>query len=151
MGEVIISAKITEDLKKISPFIDHPSFTRIINKLTDYAEILTEGKLASLINFNYRLNASQANMLIDLLVDIQALSKIYAIAQKGKRDLDVEYISNIFSDVNNPGSTSSYLNLRNIIENRLSHQVQQYNMNMGKSNTTLSIPVNELHRPCKNI
>ena len=144
MGEVIISPKITEELKKISLFIDHPSFIRIINKLTDYAEILTEGKLASLINFNYRLNASQANMLIDFFVEIQALSKIYGIAQKGKRDLDVEYVSNIFSDVHNPGSTSSYLNLRNIIENRLSHQVQQYNMNMGKSNMTLSIPVNEL-------
>lgn len=144
MDEIIISAKITEDLKKISPFIDHPSFTRIINKLTDYAEILTEGKLASLINFNYRLNASQANMVIDLLIDIQALSKIYAIAQKGKRDLDVEYISNIFSDANNPASTSSYLSLRNVIENRLSHQIQQYNMNMSKSNTTMTIPVNEL-------
>jgi hypothetical protein len=145
MDEVIISAEITEDLKKISPFIDYPSFTRIINKLTDYAEIITEGKLASLINFNYRLNASQANMVIDLLIKIQALSRIYGIAQKGKRDLDVEYISNIFSDVNNPASTSSYISLRNLIENRLSHQVQQYNMNMSKSNTTMSIPVNELH------
>ncbi|HNX24135.1 MAG TPA: hypothetical protein PKG60_08795 [Spirochaetota bacterium] len=145
MSEEIISEKITEDLKKISPFIDYASFTRVINKLTDYAEIITEGKLASLINFNYRLNASQANMVIDLLVDIQALSKIYAIAQKGKRDLDLEYISNIFSDVNNPGSISSYLSLRNVIENRLSHQVQQYNMNMGKNNTTMSIPLNELH------
>ena len=145
MDDVIISSRITEDLKKISPFIDYPSFTRIINKLTDYAEILTEGKLASLINFNYRLNASQANMVIDLLIDIQALSRIFGIAQKGKRDLDVEYISNIFSDVNNPASTSSYISLRNVIENRLSHQVQQYNMNMSKSNTTMSIPVNELH------
>jgi len=145
MDEVIISTKITDDLKKIAPFIDYASFTRIINKLTDYAEIITEGKLASLINFNYRLNASQANMVIDLLVDIQALSKIYTIAQKGKRDLDVEYISNIFSDVNNPGSISSYLSLRNVLENRLSHQIQQYNMNMGKSNTTMSIPLNELH------
>ncbi len=144
MSEVIISPKVTEELKKISLFIDHPSFIRIVNKLTDYAEILTEGKLASLINFNYRLNASQANMLIDFFVEIQALSKIYGIAQKGKRDLDVEYISNIFSDVNNPGTTSSYLNLRNILENRLSHQIQQYNMNMGKANMTLSIPVNEL-------
>ena len=145
MSEEIISAKIDENIKKISAFIDFPSFTRIINKLTDYAEILTEGKLASLINFNYRLNASQANMVIDLLVDVQALSKIYTIAQKGKKDLDEEYISNIFSDVNNPASTSSYLNLRNLIENRLNHQIQQYNMNMNKSNTTMSIPINELH------
>jgi len=145
MDEVIISSKITEDLKKITPFIDYASFTRIINKLTDYAEIITEGKLASLINFNYKLNASQAGMIIDLLVNIQALSIIYTIAQKGKRDLDVDYISNIFSDVNNPASTSSYLSLRNVIENRLSHQVQQYNMNMNKSNTTMSIPLNELH------
>lgn len=145
MDQVIISEKVTDELKKISPFIDYASFTRIINKLTDYAEIITEGKLASLINFNYRLNASQANMVIDLLVDIQALSKIYTIAQKGKRDLDLEFVSNIFSDVNNPGSISSYLSLRNVIENRLSHQIQQYNMNMGKSNTTMSIPLNELH------
>ena len=143
--EVIINAKITENLKEISSFIDYTSFTRIINKLTDYAEILTEGKLASLINFNYRLNASQANMVIDLLVEIQALSKVYVIAQKGKRDLDVEFISNIFSDINNPASSPSFLSLRNVIESRLNNQIQQYNMNMNKGNTTMSISINELH------
>ncbi len=145
MTEVIINNRITEDLKKVSAFIDYTSFNRIINKLTDFGEIITEGKLVSLINFNYRLNASQSNMVIELLVNIQALSTIYAIAQKGKRDLDIEFISNIFSDVNNPSTITSYISLRNAIENRLSHQVQQYNMNMSKSNTTMAIPVNELH------
>jgi len=145
MTEVIINNRITEDLKKVSAFTDYASFNRIINKLTDFGEIITEGKLVSLINFNYRLNASQSNMVIELLVNIQALSMIYAIAQKGKRDLDVEFISNIFSDVNNPSAITSYISLRNSIENRLSHQVQQYNMNMSKSNTTMAIPVNELH------
>jgi len=145
MSEVIINAKITDELKEISSFIDYTGFNRIVNKLTDYSEILIEGKLASLINFNYRLNASQANMVIDLLVEIQALSKIYVIAQKGKRDLDVEFISNIFSDINNPGSSPSYLSLRNVIEGRLNNQLQQYNMNMNKSNTTMPISVSELH------
>jgi hypothetical protein len=145
MNEVIINSKITEDLRKVSSFIDYPSFIRIINKLTDFGEIITEGKLASLINFNYRLNASQSSLVTELLVDVQALSTIYAIAQKGKRVLDVEFISNIFSDVNNPSTISSYLSIRTVIENRLNHQIQQYNMNMSKSNTTMAIPVNELH------
>ncbi len=144
MEDIVINARITEELKKLTPFVDFASITRVINKLTDYAEIISEGKLASLINFNYRLNASQSNMIIDMLVEIQAVSKIYNIAQKGKRDLEVEFISNIFSDSGNPGGSSSYLSLRNLLENRLSHQVQQYNMNMGKSNTTMAIPVNEL-------
>ncbi|MCL2154550.1 MAG: hypothetical protein FWH53_02675 [Leptospirales bacterium] len=145
MGEVIINAKITDDLKGISSFIDYTNFNRIINKLTDYGEIITEGKLASLINFNYRLNASQANMVIELLVQIQAISKVYAIAQKGKRDLDLEFISNIFSDVNNPASSPSFLSIRNLIESRLNSQLQQYNMNMNKSNTTMPISINEIH------
>ncbi|MCL1833996.1 MAG: hypothetical protein FWG49_05775, partial [Leptospirales bacterium] len=143
--EVIINTQITEELKEISAFIDYTSINRIINKLTDYAEIITEGRLASLINYNYRLNASQANMIINLLLEIQAVSRIYAIAQKGKRDLDVEFISNIISDSNNPESIPSFLSLRNVIESRMNNQIQQYNMNMNKSNTTVSISVSELH------
>lgn len=145
MEDLIINSNITADLKKITPFVDFNTISRIINKLTDYAELLTEGKLAGIVNYNYRLNSSQSNMIIDLLVEIQALSKVCNIAHKGKKDLEVEYLSNIFSDIHNPASISSYISMRNILENRLNHQIQQYNMNMNKSNTTLSIPLNELH------
>jgi len=144
MEEIIINEKTTELLVKITPFMDYTRMSRIVNKLTDYAEPLMEGKLSGIINFNYSLNSSQTNMVIDLLIEIQALSRIYSIAQKGKRDLEPEYISNIFSDVTNPANISSYLSIRTLLENRLNHQVQQYNINMNKSNTTLAIPINEL-------
>ena len=108
MEDLIINSKMTADLKKITPFVDFNSMSRIVNKLTDYAETLTEGKLAGIVNYNYRLNSSQSNMIIDLLVELQAVSRIYNIAHKGKKDLEVEYISNIFSDINNPASISSY-------------------------------------------
>lgn len=146
----IINSKITIELKKIAPFVDYNSISRIFNKLTDFAEMLTEGKLSGIINYNYRLNSSQTNMIIDLLVEMQALSRVYMIAHKGKKDLEVEYVSNIFSEPSNPSGLSSYISIRNIIENRLNHQIQQYNMNMNKSNTTLSIPLNELHSHVKN-
>ena len=145
MDEIIINSHITDLLKKMAPFVDYASFSKIINKLTDYAEILTEGKLSGIINHNFRMNSSQTNMVIDLLCTMQALSRIYDIAQKGKRDLEEEYISNIFPDGSNPASSSSYISIRNTLENRLNNQVQQYNMNMNKSNTTMAIPVNELH------
>jgi|GEM_PF-407743 hypothetical protein len=145
MEDLTVNGKITAELKKISPFVDFNTISRIINKLTDYAEMLTEGKLAGIVNYNYSLNSSQSNMIIDLLAELQLLSRVYNIAHKGKRDLEIEYISNIFSDINNPASISSYISMRNILENRLNHQVQQYNVNMNKSNTTLSIPLNELH------
>jgi len=147
---IVVNSKITAELKKITPFVDYNSISRIINKLTDYAEMLTEGKLSGIINYNYRLNSSQTNMIIDLLVEMQALSRVYMIAHKGKKDLEVEYVSNILSEPINPSGISSYISIRNIIENRLNHQIQQYNMNMNKSNTTLSIPINELHSHVKN-
>ena len=150
MDDLIINSKITNELKKITPFVDFNSISRIVNKLTDYAEMLTEGKLSGIINYNYRLNSSQTNMIIDLLVELQAITRVSMIAHKGKRDLDFEYVSNIFSDVSNPVSISSYISIRNILENRLNHQIQQYNMNMNKSNTTLSIPLNELHGHVKS-
>ena len=145
MDEFVISKEVANKLKSITPFIDYNTISRIFNKLTDYAEVITEGKLSGIINFNYSLNSIQTNMIIDLLLEIQALSRIYVIAQKGKRDLEGEFLSNIFSDPNNPGAISSYISLRTMLENRLNHQVQQYNMNMNKSNTTMSIPINELH------
>ena len=143
--EEIINSRITDIIKKITPFADFNSLSKIINKLTDYAEILTEGKLSGIINNNFRMNSTQTNLIIDLLCSMQALSRIYDIAQKGKRDLEEEYISNIFPDGSNPSSSSSYVSIRNTLENRLNNQVQQYNMNMNKSNTTLAIPVNEIH------
>lgn len=145
MDDFVISKEVTEKLKRITPFIDYNTMSRIFNKLTDYAEVISEGKLSGIINFHYGLNSTQTNMIIDLLLELQALSRIYIIAQKGKRDLEGEYISNIFSDPSNPGGISSYISLRTLLENRLNHQVQQYNMNMSKSNTTMSIPINELH------
>ena len=131
-------------LGDIVDFIDFNTLNKIINKLTDYAEILGEGKLAGLINFNFRLNSNQTNKVIKLLEEIQAITRIYNMALKGSKDLEVEYISFVFSDYDNPEGISSYMNLKNIVENRLTHQVQQYNVNMGKNNTTLAIPLNEL-------
>jgi hypothetical protein len=135
---------IDELLTEIIDFIDFNTFNKIINKLTDYAEILSEGKISGLINFNFRLNSNQTNKVLKILESIQALTRIYNMALKGSKDLEMEYVSCIFSDYNNPEGISSYLNLKNIIENRLTHQVQQYNINMGKNNTTLAIPLNEL-------
>lgn len=133
-----------ELLTEIIDFIDYNTFNKIINKLTDYAEILSEGKLSGLINFNFRLNSNQTNKVIKILEDTQALTRIYNMALKGSKDLEVEYISIIFSDYENSEALSSYMNLKNLIENRLTHQVQQYNVNMGKNNTTMAIPLNEL-------
>ena len=103
MDEFVISKEVANKLKSITPFIDYNTISRIFNKLTDYAEVITEGKLSGIINFNYSLNSIQTNMIIDLLLEIQALSRIYVIAQKGKRDLEGEFLSNIFSDPNKIG------------------------------------------------
>ena len=106
-------------LDEILSFIDYNVFNKIINKLTDYAEILNEGKISGLINFNYRLNSHQTNMIINLLESIQAVTRIYNVAQKGSKDLEIEYISFIFSDFDNPETISSFINLKNVLENRL--------------------------------
>ncbi len=131
-------------LSEISDFIDFTTFNKIINKLTDYAEIITEGKMYGLINYNFRLNSNQTSKVVTILESIQAITRIYNLALKGSKDLEIEYISLIFSDFDNPEGLSSYINLKNVIENRLTHQVQQYNVNMAKNNTTLAIPLNEL-------
>jgi hypothetical protein len=131
-------------LAEIIDITDFNTLNKIINKLTDYAEILGEGKLSGLINFNFRLNSNQTNKIIKLLEEIQAITRIYNMALKGSKDLEIEYISFVFSDYDNPEAISSYMNVKNILENRLTHQVQQYNVNMGKNNTTLAIPLNEL-------
>ncbi len=131
-------------LTDIIDFIDFNTLNKIINKLTDYAEIISEGKIYGIINYNFRLNSNQTNKVVKLLESIQAITRIYNLALKGSKDLEIEYISLIFSDFENPESISSFINLKNIIENRLTHQVQQYNVNMGKSNTTMAIPLNEL-------
>ncbi len=137
-------------LDEILNFIDYNVFNKIINKLTDYAEILNEGKISGLINFNYRLNSHQTSMVVKLLESIQAITRIYNVALKGSKDLEVEYISLIFSDFENPEGISSFINLKNVLENRLTHQVQQYNVNMAKNNTTLAIPLNELRGHVKS-
>lgn len=139
-----IESDIDQQIADISEFIDFNTFNKIINKLTDYAEIITEGKISGNINFNFRLNSAQTNKIIKILEDLQAITKIFNLALKGSKDLEMEYISNIYSDFENPENISSYINLKNILENRLTHQIQQYNMNMGKSNTTMAIPLNEL-------
>jgi len=131
-------------IRQISDSIDYTTFNKIINKLTDYAETISEGKISGIINFNYRLNSIQTSEAVKLLEDIQGITRIYSLSLKGSKDIEVEYISNIYSDYENPEAISSYISLKNIIENRLTHQVQQYNINMGKNNTTLAIPVNEL-------
>jgi len=136
--------KIKNKLEVISEFTDYQSLQKIINKLTDYSEVIPEGKLSGIINYNFNLNSSQTDQIIELLVETRGLSRIYNLALKGSRDLESEYISNIFTDTITPYNSSSYISLRNIIENRLNHQIQQYNMNMSKNNTTMAMPINEL-------
>jgi len=142
--------ELMSDIDELSEFIDGGLFLKIINKIADYADILTEPKLHSLVNFKYDLNSLQIQGIIDLLLKIQALSKIYTIATKGMKDLEAEYISNIFSEPAYPFNVSSYVNIRTIIENRLTNQVQHYNMNMNKPNPAVAIPVNELKSHVKN-
>jgi len=141
--------RTSQRMNELYKFIDSPSFNKIINKLTDYAEILTIGKLSGIVNYNYRLNSEQTSEIIDFLLEINALSKIHNLAFKGTKDLEDEFISNIFSDVTAPNNISSFISIRNLIENRLTHQIQQYNINMGKSNTTLAMPLNELRGHAK--
>lgn len=138
-----------EMLYEVSKIVDLPTLIKIFNKLTDYAEILTMGKLSGIVNFNYRLNSEQTNQIIDFLLEIQALSKIHNLSFKGTKDLEDEFVSNIFSDVISTGNISSFINIRNLIENRLTHQIQQYNINMGKTNTTMAMPLNELRGHAK--
>ncbi|MFC1670475.1 hypothetical protein ACFL20_08785 [Spirochaetota bacterium] len=146
----ILDDHIMNQIKEVSEYIDHSTYDRIINKLTDYAEILTEKKISGIVNYNYDLNSSQIEDVISLLYNIQAISKIYVIALTGSKDLESEYISNVFSATDNTDNNSSYINVRNIIENRLTHQIQQYNMNMTKKNTTLPMHVNELRSHIKS-
>jgi hypothetical protein len=142
--EDISEGGVSNLLAEITEFIDFNTLNKIINKLTDYAEIISEGKIYGIINYNFRLNSNQTNKVVKLLESIQAITRIYNLALKGSKDLELEYISLIFSDFDNPEAISSYINLKNVIENRLTHQVQQYNVNMGKNNTTMAIPLNEL-------
>jgi hypothetical protein len=144
MGDSEIIVNSNSLLDEISEYIDLNSFNRIINKLTDYAELLNEGKIAGLVNYNYTLNSAQTNKIIELLLNIQAISRIFIMAIKGSRDLESEYMSNIISDVVNPENISAYLSLRNLMENRLGSQTQLYNMSMTKVNTTMTMPINEL-------
>jgi hypothetical protein len=138
-----------QKLLSLLKFIDGATFNKIINKLTVYAEILTIGKLSGIVNYNYRLNSEETSEIINLLLDLQALCKIHNLAFKGTKDLEDEFISNIFSDVTAPSNISSFISIRNLLENRLTHQIQQYNINMGKSNTTLAMPLNELRGHAK--
>ena len=142
--EIFIEETSSAGIENLTDFLDQAVIIKIINKLTDFAEILSEGKLAQIVNFNFDMNRTQSNDIIDLLIDIGAISRIKLIAQKGTKDLEHEVISNIFSDTNTPENLSSYISIRNILENRLTHQTQQYNMNMGKSNTTQAMSINEL-------
>ncbi len=144
MDKVIINEKITSDLSNLKSFVDYEMMNKIVNKLTDYAEILTEGRLSATVNYGFNLNSGQTNMIIDFLLEIQAISKIFMIAQKGKKDLEEEFFSNIFSDIYNPHNVPAYMSIRNMIENRLNDQIQHYNINMSKSNTTLAMPISEL-------
>jgi hypothetical protein len=133
-----------QTLAKLAEYLDVGSPSKIVNRLTDYAEIINEGKLAGIVNFNYQLTSTQVNEIIDLLIDLQAVSVIYNLALKGTRDLEKEFVSNLFSDYNTPQNISSYISLRTTLENRLSHQLQQYNMNMGKTNNSQAMSINEL-------
>ena len=134
----------TTQLKEIADFFEYSSLFKVINKLTDYAEIITEGKLSGLVNFNYNLNSTQTSKIIEFLVEKNIISNIKNLALKGSSDLENEFVSNIISETTNPETISSYVNLRTLLENRLTHQTQQYNVNMAKNNSTQAMPINEL-------
>jgi hypothetical protein len=139
-----IDDHLNNEIVRIAEFFDPSSINKIVNKLTDYAETLTEGKLSGIVNFQFKLNSTQTNRIIDLLLLMQIITRIHNVSLKGSKDLAVEYVSNLFSDTENPENISSFLSLKNLIENRLAHQTQQYNINMGKTNTSLAMPVIEL-------
>ncbi len=144
MEDIINDTKEFNALKEIASFFEYNSLHKVINKLTDYAEIINDGKLSGLVNFNYNLNSTQTNKIIDFLVNTRLISNVKTLALKGSSDLNNEYVSNIVSDTTNPENISSYVSLRTLIENRLTHQIQQYNVNMSKNNSTQSMPINEL-------
>ncbi|MCL1911212.1 MAG: hypothetical protein FWG13_03295 [Leptospirales bacterium] len=137
------------DLTDILPFANQALLTKTINKLADYTDIISEAKLSSSINYNYNLSSDQIKAIIEFLVNSRAVSRIYVIAQKGAKDLDHEYISNIFSNLENFENSSSYLSLRSAMESRLTQQVQQFNINMGTSNVAKAMSVTTLRNHSK--
>ncbi len=140
-----IRNEMDDKIKQIADFLDYASIIKILNKLTDYAEIITEGKLSGIINYNFQLASLETNLVIMLFERIGVLTRIFNLAMKGTKNLENEFISNIFSDSVNPSGLSSYISLRSHIENRLSNEIQLYNMNMHKSNTTNAMSINELN------
>lgn len=137
------------DISSVADFMDQAMFTRIMKKLIDYTEIISENKLSSIINHTYNLSNDQILTIIEFLIHITALSRIYTIAQKGSRDLEPEYISNIFSNPYNLENSSAYISIRNAMEIRLTHQIQQFNINMGITNIAKSVPVSTLRGQVK--
>ena len=72
---------IKVELTSIYDFMDLETFQKIINKLTDYGEILSTGKLSGIVNFRYSLNSAQTTRVIQFLVNTQTLSKIFTMAR----------------------------------------------------------------------
>ena len=137
------------DISQIAEFVDQAMITRIIKRLTDYTEIISETKLTSIINYTYNLSSDQIHAVIDFLAHLMAISKIFNIAQKGVRDLEHEYVSNIFSTPSSLENSSAYLSIRNAMEIRLTYQTQQFNMNMGIPNAAKSMPISTLRGQVK--
>ncbi|MDR3237240.1 MAG: hypothetical protein LBT84_01920 [Spirochaetia bacterium] len=138
------------DIHEIAPFADQSMLTRILDKLTDYTDIISEAKLTSIINFSYNLDSAQINSMENFLANSRAVSRIFLIAQKGSRDLDHEYISNVFSTPENPENSPAYVSIRNTMELRLTQQTQQFNMNMGIPNVAKSMPLNTLRNQVRS-
>jgi len=136
-------------ISEITSFTNQAMLARIINKLADYTDIITETKLSGIINHNYNLSSDQIKAIIEFLVNSRAISCIYTIAQKGSKDLNREYISNIFSNPKNPENSPAYLTLRNIMELRLTQQIQQFNINMGVLNAAKSMSLITLRNHAK--
>ncbi|MCL2025315.1 MAG: hypothetical protein FWG92_00725 [Leptospirales bacterium] len=152
MGETDFS-NIGQDAKssmnKIVSFSSQTMLAKIVNKLTDYTDILSESKLSTIINYNYNLTGDQIKTVIKFLVNSRALSCIYMIAQKGSKDFAHEYVSNVFSNPEHHEHSQSYLSLRNTMELRLTQQTQQFNINMGISNIGKSMPLTTLRSHVK--
>jgi len=137
------------NISEISSFANQALLTNLVNKLADYADVISETKLSSIINHNYNFSGDQVRAITEFLVNSRAVSRICMVAQKGSKDFNYEYMSNIFSNPENPENSMPYQSLRRTIELRLTQQVQQFNINMGEPNIARPMPLTVLRSHVK--
>ena len=144
--EILTEQEIRKTLTEISKFMDFSMFEKIINKITNYGEVLTDGKLATIINFNYNLNRYESQMITDFLSKSRAISKLYIMPIKGTVGLGEEYISNVITNPHRPESIAAHVSMVNILENKMVKQKHQYNNATNKSNVNQCVLISELRK-----